>query len=425
MEIKNSAVDLAVRPQIGSQKADGKQQIDELGGFKTMLKNKDQNKEEKTQEKEKNSDSEAAGNAAAVILGCIPNAEVTLFAQPQEALTENQTLPGLETTVLPEETKDLQTAEQLQTMGQFQTMDQFRFRQLASKAVEPEQTASQAVGAVGEAKPEQKELKVTVPTEEEPLSTMSQKPKQQTDALFQTENLPKQQEEALEPVREENRPVGQMAKMPEEQEPQKESAKALQNVSGEEKKTLNEKEDKNSQESLGLFQEKPQVSQTVQHIRNSKTETVYATVKADSRQELETGLSERLLNQIQTGKKELEVQLEPANLGKIRIKVSYEEGQVSVSVLCTESKTLKLLSQSAGDLGSILESNLERPVQILVDKQEADYLNNQQEQNSGQNQQEQHNQKQQAESSEDFVQKLRLGILGTDSQEGSYTDYRL
>ena len=145
---------------------------------------------------------------------------------------------------------------------------------------------------------------------------------------------------------------------------------------------------------------------------------VYTTVDAENLNELKDKLSEEILKTLDSGKKELEVQLEPQNLGKIRIKVSYESDEVSVSVLCSESKTLKMLSQSAGELGTILESNLERPIQIFVDNQQADYLNNQDNsQQQQQQQQQQQNGSQQEESSEDFLQKLRLGIYEAGSME--------
>ncbi|EPR35196.1 Flagellar hook-length control protein-like protein [Enterobacter ludwigii] len=147
-------------------------------------------------------------------------------------------------------------------------------------------------------------------------------------------------------------------------------------------------------------------------------------VSADHSKELEAKLSEQILKQIRDGNGELDIQLEPHNLGKIRIRISYEDNQISVSLLCTESRTLKLLSQSAGDLGSILESNLERPFQVLVDKQEPDYLNQQQEQGGRQGQQEHHQESQREENREDFIQKLRLGIFESESTEESGVGYR-
>ncbi len=148
-----------------------------------------------------------------------------------------------------------------------------------------------------------------------------------------------------------------------------------------------------------------------------KAETADTTLSLQNLEELNAKLSDKIISQIETGRKSLEIQLEPHNLGKILIKVAYEKDQVSVSVICTENKTLRMLSQSAGELGNILESNLERPIHVLVDKQQADYLNNNQEhQNNGREQQEQR-QKHSEDYGDDFIQKLRLGISNVDSDE--------
>lgn len=168
----------------------------------------------------------------------------------------------------------------------------------------------------------------------------------------------------------------------------------------------------------GILQSKPTTSGELSGLH--KTEAEHTTLSVQNPEELNAKLSEKILSQIEAGKKSLEVQLEPHNLGKILIKVSYEKDQVSVSVVCTENRTLKMLSQSAGELGNILENNLERPIHVIVDRQEADYLNNnQQHQGNGREQQQEHQQNRSDETGEDFIQKLRLGISNLDSDEMS------
>lgn len=170
-------------------------------------------------------------------------------------------------------------------------------------------------------------------------------------------------------------------------------------------------------DTISLFQEKPLEQKQTVEVHTDGDVTVYSTVKADDVNQLEANLSEAIIKEIDSGSKELEVQLEPENLGKIHIKISYDEEQISVSVLCSESKTLKLISQSAGELGSIMESNLERPIQVLVDNHETDYLNNQEnrEGKQGQGHQQQQQNTEQEDDKVDFIQKLRLGILEADS----------
>ncbi|MFT4005469.1 MAG: flagellar hook-length control protein FliK [Lacrimispora sp.] len=198
---------------------------------------------------------------------------------------------------------------------------------------------------------------------------------------------------------------------------EEESVVAASRGKTKEKPTSAVKEEKGQEKTSEAAQEKSHEPIRAMSAPSGKDEVVHTTVNAGNQEDLEAKLSEMLLKQINNGKKELDVQLEPYNLGKIRIKVSYEDNQVSVSVLCTENSTLKLLSQSAGDLGTILASNLERPVQIFVDKQEADYLNNQQEQQGGGQQQQQQQENRQEDNREDFIQKLRLGIFEMDGSE--------
>lgn len=176
-------------------------------------------------------------------------------------------------------------------------------------------------------------------------------------------------------------------------------------------------EDKNDEKTLGSFHEKFFEPAHVIRTEQDKDAAINVTVNPDNLEDLEAKLSEQILNQIRAGKNNLELQLEPHNLGKILLKVSYEDNQVNVSIICSESKTLKLITQSAAELGTILESNLERPIQVLVDKQEPDYLNNQQQEQHGSGQGQHHqNQEQGADdSSEDFMHKLRLGFFEAEN----------
>lgn len=158
----------------------------------------------------------------------------------------------------------------------------------------------------------------------------------------------------------------------------------------------------------------------VHSIHGKEEKTVTMPVNENNPEELEDRLSKQILSQIKTGKNIMELQLEPHNLGKILLKVSYENNQVHVSIVCSESKTLKLISQSATEIGNILEANVERPFQVVVDKADVDYLNNhnQHQQGGGQEQQrQQQNQKQSDDGGDDFAQKLRLGMFGSYSGE--------
>lgn len=167
----------------------------------------------------------------------------------------------------------------------------------------------------------------------------------------------------------------------------------------------------------GMIQDRLIAQGHMSELNVRKNETADTTLPVQNLEELNAKLSEKIISQIETGRKSMEVQLEPHNLGKILIKVAYEKDQVSVSVICSESKTLKMLSQSAGELGNILESNLERPIHVIVDKQQTDYLNNNQEHQGNGKEQQEHRQNQSDDFGDDFIQRLRLGISDLDSDE--------
>lgn len=128
-------------------------------------------------------------------------------------------------------------------------------------------------------------------------------------------------------------------------------------------------------------------------------------------------LADQIMTKVSDGVQEFEIQIEPENLGKIAVKILYHEGETTVSILCSEKRTLEMLGRSAGELGQVIEKNLGGTTTIIVDKQESDYLNQTRDEN-GQNgredgqEQKQNKKDQNAEDAEQFLQKLRLGLAG-------------
>lgn len=134
-------------------------------------------------------------------------------------------------------------------------------------------------------------------------------------------------------------------------------------------------------------------------------------------EDLSKKLLEQIMKKVSLGQKELEVALEPANLGKIIVRISYGDHNTTVSLMCSESKTLNLLAQNSKEMGAILEANLGEPATIYVDKQqESNYLNQERDNERRQEQYQQEEQKQ-AEKQDsddnpiDFMQKLRLQMV--------------
>ncbi len=141
------------------------------------------------------------------------------------------------------------------------------------------------------------------------------------------------------------------------------------------------------------------------------------TVQVPHAEELPDKVTEQLLSKMEEGVQEFEIHIEPENLGKIAVKVLYEDGQATVSIFCTEKKALDLLGNNVRDIGNIIERNLGGETKIFVEKQENDYLDqnrdeNQQGKQEEQKQQKEQNKKEDAEDAEQFLQKLRLGLMG-------------
>lgn len=129
-------------------------------------------------------------------------------------------------------------------------------------------------------------------------------------------------------------------------------------------------------------------------------------------------VTDQLLAKMSEGVQEFEIHIEPANLGKIAVKILYQEGQATVSIFCTEKRALDVLGRNAGEIGQVIEKNLGGTTTIIVDKQENDYLNQQRDENqkNGQNQENEqpkdNRQETSAEDADQFLQKLRLGLAG-------------
>lgn len=425
-EVMNSSLDLLTRQMAGKGKS-AEKTVDEFSGFKSMLKNRKQKKDDEStgNDTETAAADTAAAETAASMLGT-----GTFKAQNSEDMSRmngQQMVQGLaEIGMKPAGIQAAQTDEsgQLQMMNQLQTLNQLRFQQLAGKTEGSYQSEKEnpALAQIMEEIPETGLL-------DEQNVPVTGEQKKSAASIFGNQGILKQNLTGDTEQEDENRIAADPLLTSDAETVQSTAEETpLLKVQGErigKQKDLTEEENAKLSESLGVFQEKSYESGETQKIHTDNDSVTYTTVNAENLNELEAKLSEQIMMQIDSGKKELDVQLEPQNLGKIRIKVSYEDNQVSVSVLCTESKTLKLLTQSAGDLGTILESNLERPVQVIVDSRESDYLNNQQEQ-GGRQQQHQHQQEQgskQEENREDFIQRLRLGIFETDSTDNGDPDY--
>ena len=72
-------------------------------------------------------------------------------------------------------------------------------------------------------------------------------------------------------------------------------------------------------------------------------------------EELPQELSKAMSSGQTTGSQTLTVELEPVSLGKLTIRVEYEAGRASVSILASNPKTLELLNEKASEIAAILK----------------------------------------------------------------------
>jgi flagellar hook-length control protein FliK len=151
------------------------------------------------------------------------------------------------------------------------------------------------------------------------------------------------------------------------------------------------------------------------HNQDSKISDIVQ-VKVEKPEEIPQKILDTLVSKVTTREKEFEILLEPGNLGKIAIKVAYEQERTIISIACSNEKTMELLTQSAKEIGTIIEMNMGSPTTIFVDKSEENYLNQENNNQPGQEQKQQkeqseQNTKGQKDESLDFIQQLRLGLI--------------
>lgn len=149
------------------------------------------------------------------------------------------------------------------------------------------------------------------------------------------------------------------------------------------------------------------------------TKPVYTqNMQVSQPEEIPQKLAEEVIAKAAEGVREMEIQIEPAHLGKIAIKLLYAAGQATISIVCSERRTLELIGQNARELGYMMEQNLGEKTTVIVERQETDYLYQGENENdhtgrdSEQERQREENEKEKAPDPEQFLQKLRLGLTG-------------
>ncbi|WP_206459635.1 flagellar hook-length control protein FliK [Anaerovorax sp. IOR16] len=140
-----------------------------------------------------------------------------------------------------------------------------------------------------------------------------------------------------------------------------------------------------------------------------------STINADSNL-FGKDIAEKILHHASNGKNIFEVQLNPKELGSIQIKLTFESGKASVVLNCSNPKTQELLMGQSENIRHIIEQQTGSDTIVTV-KEEA--YRNQQDfdgrgQNSRQEEQRQQPQKDDPVNAEQFLQQLKLGLLGRE-----------
>lgn len=143
------------------------------------------------------------------------------------------------------------------------------------------------------------------------------------------------------------------------------------------------------------------------HIENPETSGRVKTTPADLPADLGKNLAERMPGKNGT----LTIELEPASLGKVLVKVVYEAGSTSVSLIAANPKTLEILSRNAGEIAGILESKTGQDTVIYTAQTESQYPESERDGRQNRREPDRREHRKQKNQSDSFAQQLRLGLV--------------
>lgn len=216
--------------------------------------------------------------------------------------------------------------------------------------------------------------------------------------------------------------------LPEPTENASQTAEAAKPLTETEIQGMAKKEDANAdadaEENSGTaseFSNSTQQSQTALHAAMNhdnvqsirETETLVKPEQAGTLKTTQETLPEDLGKQLYTSmtqkKGQLELYLEPASLGKLTIRMEYEEGKTAVTIFSSNAKTLDILTREAGRLAQILEEKTGTPTEIYTPEQ-ADNNDPMEEPADHQQEERQQHRERPKQQDDSFAQQLRLGL---------------
>lgn len=148
-------------------------------------------------------------------------------------------------------------------------------------------------------------------------------------------------------------------------------------------------------------------TETLQTFKETEEVTFKTTVE-----ELPLQLGKALTAQRTSGSQVLTVELEPASLGKLTIRLEYEAGRAAVSVMASNPRTLELLNEKATEIASILKEHTGEETVIYTHQPEREPGQEGQSQSGHGGQEErQQRREEKKEQTDSFAQQLRLGLV--------------
>lgn len=132
-------------------------------------------------------------------------------------------------------------------------------------------------------------------------------------------------------------------------------------------------------------------------------------------------LAATLTQALEQGQSRVSIQLSPANLGQMTVEITRNaDGVLSVVMSTVNEKAAALLRQHSGALQSAMMESVQAPVTVEVQQPQQAEDSNQFLNPDGQNNQNQGRQQRQEQkhkgSNEDFLQQLRLGLIGLNQE---------
>lgn len=134
------------------------------------------------------------------------------------------------------------------------------------------------------------------------------------------------------------------------------------------------------------------------------------TTRADAAQQM----ADKIVYKLSQGKHEFDMELNPASLGKVNIKMVFENGSAEIIMTTSNAKAHQLLSAHTDALKAILEGTLgmNNNVEVKQAENTSEQFDRDNFQEQSERQQGQQQRRRESEQDSSFVERLRLGLAG-------------